>query len=323
MADIDYTIYYRTSLAPAGDWHEKASCDVFLSAYNSSDRVNCTFSKVTAPEKHWLIHPEYQYDAQEYPDTGRVFAPKSANEADFIQEYMATSDIDFARATVGVDITGFMRPPLMFLIRAFMTAGLKRFDALYSEPLTYDKKENTRFSDEQVFEVRQVAGYEGNHAANVSNDVLIIGSGYDHELVVHVAEHKENAKKVQLLGLPSLRADMYQENVLRASRAANAIGGERETVRNYFAPANNPFVTAAVLREIVSELTKRQAITNLYLSPLATKPQALGFAIYYVTEWLGKEASIIFPFCRTYSRETSKGIARIWKYTVELPNSTF
>jgi len=225
MADIDYTIYYRTSLTPDGDWQTEANWDLFLSAYNSSDRVNRTFSKVTAAEKHWLIHPEYQYEAPEYPDMGRVFAPQSTNEAEFIQEYMATSGVDFARVTVGVDITGFMRPPLMFLLRAFMISGVKRFDALYSEPLRYEKKENTRFSDEQVFEVRQVAGYEGNHAADVSHDVLIIGSGYDHELIVHVAEHKENTKKVQLLGLPSLRADMYQENVLRAKRAANAVGG--------------------------------------------------------------------------------------------------
>lgn len=319
MANVDYTIYYRTSLAPGVDWKEDANWDIFLSAYNSSERVNRTFSKVTSVEKHWLIQPEYQYQPGEYPNVGRIYAPRSLNEAEFIQEYMSACDVAFNRITVGVDITGFMRPSLMFLLRAFMSAGLERFDAIYSEPLRYEKKENTKFSDEQVFEVRQVAGYEGNHAADVSNDVLIIGSGYDHELIAHVAEHKENAKKVQLLGLPSLRADMYQENVLRASRARNAIGGERETIRNYFAPANDPFVTAAVLQEVVAELGQRRQITNLYLSPLATKPQALGFAIYYLTECLDKEASIVFPFCRTYSRETSKGISRIWKYTVELP----
>ena len=88
---------------------------------------------------------------------------------------------------------------------------------------------------------------------------------------------------------------------------------------SFFAPANDPFVTAAVLQEIVKGLVTRNRLTNLYLSPLATKPQVLGFGLFYLTEWRNAPASLIFPFCQTYERETSAGIARIWKYTVDLP----
>jgi hypothetical protein len=148
---------------------------------------------------------------------------------------------------------------------------------------------------------------------------FFLGAGYDHELIARVAESKEHARKLQIFGLPSLRADMYQENILRAHRASEAIGGGEElSPINYFAPANDPFVTADVLGEIVRAANAKRTITNLYLSPLATKPQVLGFCLYYLAEWRSKPGSMLFPFCRRYSRETTKGLSRIWKYSVEL-----
>ena len=113
---------------------------------------------------------------------------------------------------------------------------------------------------------------------------------------------------------------MYQENVIRASLAAESIGSNFFQDRNYFfAPANDPFVTASVLQDIVRKLEEKHKVTNLYLSPLSTKPQVLGFALYYLTEQIDKSASIIFPISEKYTRETSKGISKVWKYTVEMP----
>jgi hypothetical protein len=209
---------------------------------------------------------------------------------------------------------------LIFLLRWFADNGVKRFDALYSEPVVYSNREQTRFSDEVVVAVRQISGFEGTHNPDTSNDYLIIGAGYDHQLIAQVAENKEASMKIQIFGLPSLRADMYQENVLRAHRAEEAVG--RHTVdesSSYFAPANDPFVTAATLREIVGRISVRKPITNLYLSPLSTKPQVVGFALYHLTEQRNNATSVIFPFCDAYDQETSTGVARIWKYTVELP----
>ena len=90
-------------------------------------------------------------------------------------------------------------------------------------------------------EVRQVVGYEGQHVTDTSRDVLIIGAGYDDKLIAEVAEHKDQARKIQLFGLPSLRADMYQENVLRAHLAESAVGTPiHDEASNFFAPANDP-----------------------------------------------------------------------------------
>ena len=252
--------------------------------------------------------------------SSNTFVSSSKNEAEYVKQFWGSLPQKVAHGRVAVDITGFIRPYLIFLLRWFVEIGLTSFDAFYSEPIRYVKGEQTKFSDEAVTEVRQIVGFEGNHIPDTSKDVLIIGAGYDHKLIAEVAEHKDQARKVQIFGLPSLRADMYQENVLNAHKAEEAVGSHMsDEMSSFFAPANDPFVTAAVLQDIVRGLTARRHLTNLYISPLATKPQVLGFALFFLSECRAKPVSLIFPFCDTYTRETSLGIARIWKYTVELP----
>ncbi|MDC5141190.1 hypothetical protein NRA28_16210, partial [Acinetobacter baumannii] len=82
---------------------------------------------------------------------------------------------------------------------------------------------------------------------------------------------------------------------------------------------NNPFATAQVISELIKELDlENNKKNNLYLSPLSTKAQTLGFAIYWALEGSTRDISILLPECLTYSRETSKGLKRLWLYDVEL-----
>ncbi len=171
------------------------------------------------------------------------------------------------------------------------------------------------FSKGPVSEVRQIAGCEGVHTPDTAADCLIIGMGYDDDLVRRVAESKEDARKIQMYGLPSLGADMYQESVLRSFKASEALGPWWD--ERCFAPANDPFTTANVLKERVQQEETSGHLTNLYLSPIGTKPQVLGFALYFATERRSTASSLIFPFTSGYDQETSQGIARSWLYNVE------
>lgn len=312
---IDYTIFYKSKLPVDEPWADR--WDLFISAYNSSERVREVYARACSAEKHWLIHPEYGYKPEEYPVEQHT-APPAGDEAEFFSAFFGILG-DLSGAQVCVDITGMMRPHLMLLPRFLQLHGVSKFDVLYSEPGQYVKQEHTSFSLLPVVDVRPVMGFEGTHVPETSKDLLIIGSGYDHPLITHAAEHKKSAKKVQLFGLPSLRPDMYQENVLKARWAEEAIGGRQSSgQQDFFAPANDPFVVASVVQEIVRTAEARMGITNLYLCPLATKPQALGFALYYLSERVNSPTSIIFPFAQSYSRETSAGLSRVWKYTVEI-----
>jgi hypothetical protein len=314
---VDYTILYRSRLELDDLSDASNRWPVLVSAYNASERVQTIFARANADTKHWLVQPEYNYSPDQHPTEGEVFAPSTRNEADFLAEYFDAASVDPRQDGACIDITGFMRPHLMLLVRRMFDAGVERFDVLYTDPIRYSKEEQTQFSKGPVVAVRQVAGFEGQHVPHRgTEDLLIIGTGYDDELIRRVAESKANAHKIQMFGLPSLQPDMYQENVLRASRAAEAVGqsGEREPC---FAPANDPFVTAAVLQERVERERSAGRLSNLYLCPVGTKPQALGFALYYLTEWTEGPCSMIFPFAEYYDQETSKGIARVWKYTLQ------
>ena len=317
----DYTIFYKRQLSVSERWRPEENWDLFISAYAPAERTTRVFDKVKAKHKVWLIFPEYNYRTKEYP-CGNVYDVPADDEASFIAHFSETLPDDPQDVRICIDISGFVRPYLIYLVLWLFQKGVNTFDAIYSEPIQYQKRELTEFSGDVVKEIRQVYGCEGIHTNDIGKDVLIIGAGYEDNLISHVAENKAKATKFQLIGFPSLRADMYQENVLRVRRAEESLGGTvDDEVRTFFAPANDPFVAASELRRIVENWNARKGITNLYLCPLSTKAHVLGFALYYVTERRNTPTSVIFPFEERYSQNTSKGIARIWKYTLELPQT--
>ena len=129
---------------------------------------------------------------------------------------------------------------------------------------------------------------------------------------------KESARLIQLQCFPSLSADMYNESLLRLDRLSISSHG-RVDEQLFFAAANDPFVTAAVLSGAVKAVRRAQPLTNLYLSPLATKPQVLGFGLYYLKECMGTATSIIYPFSALHSRGSSTGTGRTWVYPITIP----
>lgn len=260
----NYRVCYRESWSGSGTWPQTAY-DVLLSAYNESDRVKTVFEQSTAASKHWFISPEYGFDAGELPDAENLFVVGQRDEGSAIVDFIAGVVTDPLAATICVDATGFMRHHLLILLRFLKLQGVPRLTVLYSEPSKYAKRDKTVFSDGEVQEVRQIAGFEGIHNPDTSNDLLIIGAGYDHPLIAHAAENKSNARKIQLLGLPSLKADMYQENVVRAYRAAEQIGASVKDEETVFMPAHDPFVTAEIFQQIVVKANREKPITT-YIS---------------------------------------------------------
>ena len=310
---MDYSIYYKSKVpktgAVQGEW------DLFLSAYNLSNRVRSIFDRVQSRRKVWVVHEEYKFSAAELPERGESFVHCGGDESIFCVKLLEWLNVGEGwSGKICVDVTGFLRPHMMCLIAMLESLQVSAVDVLYTEPRSYSKKESTKFSKGRISSIRQVAGLEGFANTVLGNDLLVVGAGYDNRLITEVAHHKEAAQKVAILGFPPLRADMYQQNLLRTHQAEGALGPLTQSTR-FFAPANDPFVTACVVRDIVT--SRKTEISNLYLCPLATKPQALGFVLYFVTEGKGQNCSVIFPFSEGYEKETSKGVARTWHYVLE------
>ena len=316
---IDYTLFSKTPYAPEqvsslGPW------DIFLSGYNLSERVRDVFDYVNAAEKHWLIFPEYRIPGDRLPTVGNLYCPETREEDVFVREFFTDigSIHKVREKRVCIDCTGILRPHLMFLIRYLCENGFDGVDVLYSEPAYYREKEQTAFAGEVVDGCRAVRGYEGSPNPD-AEEIMIIGAGYDPHLIDSVCLAKEDAEKVVLVGFPALKPEMYQENVLRIASADESLNVElKAEPGTYFVPANDPFETAAVLRQIVRrQRMRRGGEVNIYLCPLATKAQTLGFALFYHVELLNTSASVYFPFSEYYSPDTSYGLTRVWHYMID------
>jgi hypothetical protein len=292
--------------------------DHFVSAFNRSERVEVVHSSTVADSKHWLIHPEYCFDARDLPTADALFS-SDGDELEFWLNFL--EDLGLASSLAGLklcfDITGMMRPHVLALLKVLKLLDATNVTFLYADPLNYKKAERTEFSGGPVNEVRQVRGFEGSHTAgSVDADILVIGTGYDDSLIRHVADSRAGARKLQLFGLPSLQPHMYQENHLRVANAAESLGPPADS-SFLFAPANDPFATALILQAGIRKAAVKGDVSNIYLSPLGTKPQVLGFGLFYLCELVASSSSIVLPFASTYSQESAVGVGRIWKYVVD------
>src|SRR5258708_3648381 len=109
MTSIDYNIFYKTELPLASTWGSQ-SWDIFVSAFNSSERVRMVFDRVSAKQKYWLIHNEYEYAIDELPNNN-IFTSSHTNEAPFIRSFVERVETDTKKRirdlAICIDITGF------------------------------------------------------------------------------------------------------------------------------------------------------------------------------------------------------------------------
>lgn len=292
-----------------------ASWDLFISAYNNSMRVQSVFSLVPSVRRSWWVIPEYGYKADDLVGLEDPVVLPRGSEAQVVKAGLAGSDFSpAANHRLCIDITGLMRPHILFLMAHLQDIGVKKFDLLYTEPAQYSRRAETRFSIGEDVRVVSVEGYVGAHDLDTSGDLLVIGIGYDHHLISHAIQAKENARVIELHSFPSLSADMYHESILRLDRVSSERSRHGDEV--LYASANDPFVVAAFLASAVRIAETRRRVTNIYLSPLATKPQAVGFGLHYLKQRRGTAASIIYPLRPSYDKETSTGVGRSWIYPI-------
>ncbi|WP_151901732.1 hypothetical protein [Tsukamurella tyrosinosolvens] len=311
----DYSIFERNRWSP--DELKGLSFDILLSAFNDSERVRRVFELLPATRKYWILHEEYGYSSTEIPDEPIWQTRSGESEIEMWQRCLGDLEID-PNSRIAIDITGMMRPHLLLLPLMLTKLGFNRATIFYSDPLSYLSGQETTFTEGPVERVAIVPGYAGVHRTALDTlDCLIVGAGYDDQLVKAVAESKKAAEHYILVGLPGLQAHMYQESVFRISHARESINEFRARSLLH-APANNPFMTAQVLSDHLNEQRAKGRIDNVYLAPVGPKSQVLGFAWYFLCECVGTSTSIIFPYARRYSRETSVGLSAIHEYTLEL-----
>lgn len=309
---MDFTKFYKSSFGPEEEI-DGPEYDLFISAYDECDRTRIIYDKIKSKRKFWLLFPQYLYTGSEPQE--EFYVSQGKRESEYFRDFFSGFDTnELCQMSICIDSTGFLRPHLIYMIAYLNYIGLHKLDVLYTEPGRYSKADETSFSV-NIDSVRTVEGCTNNPIiTDEMNDVLIVCSGYDEKLFSQVASYKSNCKhKFHIIGFPSLQLDMYQESMLRFYNIKNSVGN---SIRK-FAPAFDPFVTAQTIGEIIDNI---QNPTNIFLSPLSTKPQTLGMVLYYLYNKRDKAVSILFPFSMEYTSGHTEGVKRTWKYTVELPN---
>lgn len=304
---MDYTIFYKTSY-DNGNIDCGEGYDLFISAYDGCERTTTIFDKIKSDKKIWIDFPHYKNDFNE----DDVYHCRSFREDECFIDLFESIQLR-ADLKICIDITGFIRPHLIFFIKYLHYSGIKKIDFLYSEPQHYNNAEDTTFSG-FINEVKLIEGCSSPiNIPDTDNDLLIVSAGYDDNLIARILQFKSKIKrKYFLVGFPSLQPDMYQENILKINKVKDTIGKKTDK----YAPAFDPFVTAQVINDIVEENSNH---SNVYLSPLSTKPQTLGIVFYYLWNFEKKPINIIFPYSEIYLPKTATGIKKTWKYTFELP----
>lgn len=315
---MKYTYFYKNYYHKVEELSVLADYDVFISSFVNSQRVIEPAEKI--PSKHKVWFATHEEEGHPYL-SGKDVTLILPND-DYITIAKKIKELQLLGKNICMDATGFRIPYLLFIIRLMHSLQVKQFDVIYTEPTQYRCAENTIFSD-QFYEVKQVLGLSGSHTSKTDNDLLIIAAGYDNSRIVDVANKKKDCtKKVLLFGFPAISPGMFQENILRAYDAEYAIGTEcfKDMDSNLYAPAYDPFVTAQVIKRYIEKQDKYKRLTNIYLAPLSTKPHAIGMALYYMWDQKNhSNVSLIYPFCKNYIVDNSDGIARIWRYQLELP----
>ncbi len=303
--------------------------DIFISAFNNEQMVKDVYSEVIAKEKYWLVLSEYKLSNENISRLKSSFyfnEPYSSSlEINCIVnmfKHFAIADIN--KKNICIDITGFVKPYLVFLIDYLDQEGIENITLIYSEPKEYEKKANTSFS-KNILDVRRIRNFNEFYTQERKNDLTIINVGYDYKLVDKVIGDKKPNNKRILIGFPSLQASMYQENIINLKLSRNLDEGLKENEFIY-AAANNPYLTAKSISESVSSYLDNinyEYVENITLIPLATKAQTLGMILFYIFEkdkYDKKNININFtyPFTEEYSSSAGKGIAKINIYNIEL-----
>ncbi|WP_151779137.1 hypothetical protein [Acinetobacter bereziniae] len=316
---FDYSIFYTRPIEFTEISETLPTFDIFISAFNDSERVKTLFDSINSTKKFWLVHPEYHFNNEEIPDLeiNEVITPSEITDIVQVNELLLRVG-DLSNKKICIDITGFMRHVLIFLVASLKYRGVDKFTAIYSEPKFYSDGDNTSFSTTTSPIVKSISGISTTSNSEFK-DHLIINIGYDHKMLSQIASYKDGATYHPVFSFPSLSADMYQQSSLRAALSGSITQNSDWITKRKFSPANNPFATAQVISDLVKELDLNfDGKNNIYLAPLSTKAQTLGFAIYWVLEGKDRGITILLPECLSYSRETSQGLKRLWSYEVEL-----
>ena len=159
-----------------------------------------------------------------------------------------------------------------------------------------------------------------------AKNYAIVSVGYDDCLISQTFNNRGDYIFYPIYAFPSLGADMYQQSVIRTA-GCEVAGSDSWLNNKKFAPANDPFLTAQKVSEIVREIdvSKKEHGKNIFLCAFSTKAQTLGMCLYWLYEgrFLENGVNFLMPEWKIYAAETGMGVKKVSIYEVEFDWDSF
>ena len=173
---MDYSYFKKIRYEKIEDLTRLPEYDCLISAYVNVERVKDPSGKIPCNEKWWVLEDGIVPDA--FIGDTRTFCITEESDGGIAQEL-----VEKGYNKLCVDITGFVIPQLLILLRFLQIKGLRSFDVIYTESNQYKEGEETQFTENPAY-VKQILGYSGVHISDMSNDLLIVAAGYDHSRII-------------------------------------------------------------------------------------------------------------------------------------------
>lgn len=217
----------------------------------------------------------------------------------------------FSGRTVFIDYTGLSHHVWMPLLKVGIDKGLD-FRFIYTEPETYQFVANPRLSDffdlsEKIRGIQPIPTFSKLSDPPSKTPVLVPLLGFEGTRFKHVIEtlQPEGQDIVPVVGIPGFKLD-FPFHSYRGNADALSLNRAWENVR--FSDAACPFS----LFDTLMDIGKVRSGNFLQISPIGTKPHALGAALFAM---LHPETELVYDH-PVRKKQRSAGAGRCHIYNV-------
>lgn len=178
---------------------------------------------------------------------------------------------------------------------------------IYSVPYDYeyfagDFSYKSSLGDLQNYEL---AGYGGEYNPDDPNSAYVVFLGFEGALSLKVLEEATYKRLIFVNSLPSLSQKYKDISIL--NNRSSIKGKKYDSI--LYAPADNPF-------EVYNFLEKEYADeASVCISPLATKPVALGVCLFALNY---EKVRIVYPISDVYSSHVTNRVIKTLVYEISL-----
>lgn len=225
----------------------------------------------------------------------------------FIQQFKKAVK-PYINQNIVIDISCIRIPDIFSIMKILkLNNHIKCIPCIYSVPYDYeyfagDFSYKSSLGDLQNYEL---AGYGGEYNPDDLNSVCAIFLGFEGALSLKVLEEATYRRLTFVNSLPSL-SQKYKDISILNNRSA--IKGKKYDSILYV-PADNPF-------EVYNFLEKEYANeSSICISPLATKPVALGVCLFALNY---EKVRIVYPISDMYSSHITNRVIGTFVYEISL-----